>query len=74
MREKTNLTLHPKVKAIGMKMAEEQQISLSELVERLIQQENADLPTKANRKIMEALAAVKADVAELKQTQAKKTR
>ena len=39
MREKTNITLHPEVKKAAQTLAEGQQRSLSELVERLLERE-----------------------------------
>jgi hypothetical protein len=39
MREKTNITLHPEVKKAAQILAEGQQRSLSELVERLLERE-----------------------------------
>jgi len=38
MREKTNLTLHPTVKKAGIRLAEADGRSLSELVERLLEE------------------------------------
>lgn len=39
MREKTNITLHPDVKKAAQVLADTQQRSLSELVERLLERE-----------------------------------
>lgn len=39
MREKTNITLHPDVKKAAQALADGQQRSLSELVERLLERE-----------------------------------
>jgi hypothetical protein len=39
MREKTNITLHPEVKKAAQALADGQQRSLSELVERLLERE-----------------------------------
>ncbi len=39
MREKTNITLHPEVKKAAQVLADGQQRSLSELVERLLERE-----------------------------------
>lgn len=39
MREKTNITLHPEVKKAAQALADAQQRSLSELVERLLERE-----------------------------------
>ena len=39
MREKTNITLHPEVKNAAQSLADAQQRSLSELVERLLERE-----------------------------------
>jgi len=63
MREKTNLTIHGDVKALGQRLADKRKLSLSEFVERLISEEAT---RQSGASFEKQLAEIRAEIAALK--------